>query len=161
MKSYNDNGIVNEYFLDILDDSFSTLAVDITLERKKFIDSLNVPKNMPFLKNKIIITQNNLQNYLMFEYNCMEKYNNQIKDITELNFKQIADLMILSDSKNIPKNLEEIMDKDTILSKNLGNNILYIEDIRKNIYIIITKNEKIVIEGRGLETNIKFYENNT
>lgn len=126
-----------------------------------FIDSLNVPKNMPFLKNKIIITQNNLQNYLMFEYNCMDKCNNQIKDITELNFKQIADLMILSDSKNIPKNLEEIMDKDTILSKNLGNNILYIEDIRKNIYIIITKNEKIVIEGRGLETNIKFYENNT
>ena len=89
----------------------------------------------------------------------MEKYNNQIKDITELNFKQIADLMILSDSENIPKNLEEIMDKDTIISKNLGNNILYIEDIRKNIYIIITKNEKIVIEGRGLETNIKFYEN--
>ena len=126
-----------------------------------FIDSLNVPKNTAFLKNKIIITQNNLQNYLMFEYNCMNKYNNQIKDITELNFKQIADLMILSDSENIPKNLEEIMDKDTILSKNLGNNILYIEDIRKNIYIIITKNEKIVIEGRGLETNIKFYENNT
>lgn len=126
-----------------------------------FIDSLNFPKNAAFLKNKIIITQNNLQNYLMFEYNCMEKYNNQIKDITELNFKQIADLMILSDSDNIPKNLEEIMDKDTIISKNLGNNILYIEDIRKNIYIIITKNEKIVIEGRGLETNIKFYENNT
>lgn len=126
-----------------------------------FIDSLNFPKNAAFLKNKIIITQNNLQNYLMFEYNCMEKYNNQIKDITELNFKQIADLMILSDSENIPKNLEEIMDKDTIVSKNLGNNIFYIEDIRKNIYIIITKNEKIVIEGRGLETNIKFYENNT
>ncbi|MBE6486950.1 MAG: hypothetical protein E7Z85_08940 [Methanosphaera stadtmanae] len=125
-----------------------------------YLDTLNIPKNTSFLKNKIIITQNNLQDFLMFEYDNIDN-TNQIKDITELNFRQMVDLVILLDSENIPKNITDIIDKDTIVSKNLGNNIIYIEDLRKNQYTIISKYEKIVIEGRATETHIKFYENNT
>ena len=41
LKSVNDIGISSDYYLKVINDSFSTLAVDITLERKKFIDCLN------------------------------------------------------------------------------------------------------------------------
>ena len=41
LKTVNDIGISNDYYLDILNDTFSTLAVEITLERKKFLDKLN------------------------------------------------------------------------------------------------------------------------
>ena len=41
LKNINDIMISNDYFLEVLDDNLSTLAVDITLERKKFVDNLN------------------------------------------------------------------------------------------------------------------------
>ena len=41
LKSINDISFDNDYFINILDDNFSTLAVDITFERKKFIDDIN------------------------------------------------------------------------------------------------------------------------
>ncbi len=41
LKSINDINVSNDYYLKVLDDSFSTLAVDITLERNKFINFLN------------------------------------------------------------------------------------------------------------------------
>lgn len=125
-----------------------------------FFDSLNFPKNTSFLKNKIIIIQNNIQDFFMFEYDNIEK-DNKIRDITELNFRQVVDLVVLLDSGNIPKHMEDIIDQDTIVSKSLGNNIIYIEDLRKNQYIIITKHEKIVLEGKGINTHIKYYEDNT
>lgn len=124
-----------------------------------YVDSLNFPKNTAFLKNKIILTHNNIQNFLMFEYDNI--VHNKIMNVSELNFKQIVDLVILVDSENIPKDMNEIIDKDTIVSKSLGNDIIYIEDLRKNQYMIITKHEKIVIEGRGIETHIKYYDDNT
>ena len=82
-------------------------------------------------------------------------------DITELNFRQIVDLVILLDSENIPEGMDGIIDKDTIVSKSLGNDVIYIEDFRKNQYMIVTKHEKIVFEGRGIDTHITFYEENT
>lgn len=125
-----------------------------------YLDTLNFPKNTSFLKNKIIITQNNLQDFLMFEYDNIAD-NNGIVDITELNFRQMVDLVILLDSENLPKHIEDIIDKDTIVSKNLGSNIIYIEDLRKNQFMIVTKYEKIVIEGRGTQTRVKYYKENT
>ncbi|MBQ6495287.1 MAG: DNA replication/repair protein RecF [Bacilli bacterium] len=41
LKSINDISFDNDYFINILDDNFSTLALDITFERKKFIDDIN------------------------------------------------------------------------------------------------------------------------
>lgn len=41
LKNINDIMISNDYFLEVLDDNLSALAVDITLERKKFVDNLN------------------------------------------------------------------------------------------------------------------------
>ena len=124
-----------------------------------YLDNINFPKNTVFLKNKIILTHNDIQNFSMFEYDNI--VHNKIKDITELNFRQIVDLVILTDSEKIPKDIDEIIDKDTIVSKSLGNDVIYIEDMRKNQYMIITKHEKIVIEGRGIETHLTYYKDNT
>lgn len=124
-----------------------------------YLDRLNFPENTTFLKNKIILTQNTIQNFLMFEYDKI--VHNKIMDITELNFRQIVDLVILLDSENIPEGMDGIIDKDTIVSKSLGNDVIYIEDFRKNQYMIVTKHEKIVFEGRGIDTHITFYEENT
>ncbi len=122
-----------------------------------FIDILNFPDNISFLKNKIIITQNNLQDFLMFEYNKIE--DNQSNEITKINYRQIVDLVILLDSDKLPKQLDEIIDKDTIISKYLGNNIIYIEDLRNKMYMIITKHETIVLKQRGVQTHIESYKN--
>ena len=41
LKMVNETGVCNDYYLKVLDDNFSTIAVEIVLERKKFIDKLN------------------------------------------------------------------------------------------------------------------------
>lgn len=122
-----------------------------------FIDILRLPNNISFLKNKIIITQNNLQDFLMFEYNKMEE--DKIREVTKINFRQIVDLVILLDSDNVPKEVDEIIDEDTIISKYLGNNTIYIEDVRNNMYMIVTGAEKIVLRQRGAHARIEYYEN--
>ncbi len=45
LKNVDKNVLSNEYYLDVLDSNFSTLAVEITLERKKFIDDINLYLN--------------------------------------------------------------------------------------------------------------------
>lgn len=42
LKNFNEHGICNDYYLKIIDDSLSSLAVDIIIERKKFVDNLNM-----------------------------------------------------------------------------------------------------------------------
>lgn len=41
LKLVNDLGRCDEFYLNTLNDKFSTLAVEITLERKKFVDNVN------------------------------------------------------------------------------------------------------------------------
>ncbi len=121
-----------------------------------FIDILNFSKSIPFLENKIIITQNNLNDFLMLEYESEET--NSYNEMTKTNFNMIVDLVILLDSENIPKKINELVDEDTIISKNLGNDVTYVEDLRNNQQMICTKYEKIVLEGNGVNTHIKYYE---
>ena len=122
-----------------------------------FIDILNLPSNIAFLENKIIITQNDLQDFLMFEYDKIQ--NNKIQEMTKINFKQVVDLVILLDSDNVSRQVEQIIDQDTIISKCLGNNIIYIEDSRNSTYMIVTQHEKITLKQRGANTHIEFYKN--
>lgn len=122
-----------------------------------FIDNLNFPNNISFLENKIIITQNDLNDFLMFEYDKME--NNKIHEMTKINFRQVVDLVILLDSDKLPEDVEQIIDQDTIISKCLGNNIIYIEDTRNSTYMIVTRHEKITLKQRGANTHIEFYKN--
>lgn len=122
-----------------------------------FIDTINSPYIKSFLEDKIVITQNKLHDFIMFEYDMMEK--NQINEMTKINFRQVVDLVILMDCDKLPKHVEEIIDEDTIISKYLGNDVLYIEDTRNNRYTIITAHEKIILKQRGANTHIEFYKN--
>lgn len=109
--------------------------------------------NNPFLKNKIIITRK-INDYYMFENtNITTK-----PKMTKLNYNHIVDLLILNNQAKNYANLEEIMDEDTILLKNLGNNVLYIEDIKKQIKIILTPYEKIILSKDGINTQMRYYE---
>lgn len=108
------------------------------------------------LRNKILITQNSLKEYLMFETNDIQ-HNGQINNMTKLQYKQRVDLVILNNFNKTP-NMDSLIDKDTIITKNLGDNIFYIEDLRNDLYIIITEKERLVIEGRGAKTQLKYHE---
>ena len=123
-----------------------------------FIDDLRIPNiHTPFLQNKILITHDNLKDFLMFDSSDIMT-NGQINNMTKLNYKQRVDLVILNNFKNNPYNLDRLIDKDTIIMKNLGQNVLYIEDFRNNMYMIITRNERIIIEGKGATTQMKYIE---
>ena len=110
--------------------------------------------NNQLLKNKIVITKK-INNYYMFENNYLDN----TKDMTKLDYKQIVDLIILNNTeKGLTKDIEELIDNDTIIIKNLGNNIIYIEDKKKEEKIIITGCEKIVIKGNGIYSQLHYYE---
>lgn len=94
----------------------------------------------------------------MFE-TCDIQHNGQINNMTKLQYNQRVDLVILNNYNKTP-NMESLIDKDTIITKNLGDNVFYIEDLRNDLYIIITETERLVIEGRGAKTQIKYHEIN-
>lgn len=122
-----------------------------------FIDTINIPDISSILENKIVITQNSLNDFIMFEYGMMEE--KPVNQMTRINFRQIVDLVILLDCDKVPKNVEEIIDEDTIISKYLGNDVIYIEDARNNMYTIITGHEKIILKQRGAKTYMDLYKN--
>ncbi len=123
-----------------------------------FIDDLRIPNiHAPFLQNKILITQDSLKDFLMFD-SADIMANGQIDNMTRLNYKQRVDLVILNNFEKNHNELERLIDKDTIIMKNLGQNVLYIEDFRNNMYMIITRNERIIIEGKGATTQMKYIE---
>ncbi|RAP48077.1 MAG: hypothetical protein BZ135_01070 [Methanosphaera sp. rholeuAM6] len=95
----------------------------------------------------------------MFETNDIQ-HNGQINNMTKLQYKQRVDLVILNNFNKTP-NMDSLIDKDTIITKNLGDNIFYIEDLRNDLYIIITEKERLVIEGRGAKTQLKYHETKT
>jgi hypothetical protein len=122
-----------------------------------FIDNINFNNfRNPFLKNKIFLTQNKLNEFVMFENRDVQE-NGKITNMTKVD-PVIVDLLILSNFDKLPKHIENIIDEDTIIYKNLGNDVIYIEDYRNNYFILITANEKIVIRGNGTGTSIKQYE---
>jgi hypothetical protein len=92
----------------------------------------------------------------MFENRDVQE-NGKITNMTKVD-PVIVDLLILSNFDKLPKHIENIIDEDTIIYKNLGNDVIYIEDYRNNYFILITANEKIVIRGNGTGTSIKQYE---
>lgn len=125
-----------------------------------YVDDIDIPNfQNKFLRNKILITQNSLKEYLMFETNDIQ-HNGQINNMTKLQYKQRVDLVILNNFNKTP-NMDSLIDKDTIITKNLGDNIFYIEDLRNDLYIIITEKERLVIEGRGAKTQLKYHETKT
>lgn len=123
-----------------------------------FIDDLRIPNiRTPFLQNKILITQNSLKDFLMFDSSDIMA-NGKINNMTRLNYQQRVDLVILNNFENNYSELERLIDNDTIIMKNLGQNVLYMEDFRNNMYMIITRNERIIIEGKGATTQMKYIE---
>lgn len=123
-----------------------------------YIDDLNIiNKDSSFLKNKILITQNSLKEYLMFETSDLLN-DGQDYNMTKMKSSHVVDLLILNNFNKTPNNMENLIDQDTIITKNLGNNLIYIEDSRNDLYMIITQKERFVIEGRGTRTHIRLYE---
>lgn len=122
-----------------------------------YIDDLNneiLDTQLP--ENKIFITQNSLNEYLMFETKDIQP-NGHINNMTKINYKQKVDLIIINN--DTPKhNIENIIDQDTIITKKLNPNIIYMEDCRKERCVIITEHEKLIIDGRGTDTKIQVHE---
>lgn len=116
------------------------------------IDFQNIKS--PIFQDKIIITKK-INQYFMFE-NTKNTVN---PDMTKLNYTHIVDIIILnSNNSRITKDMAELVDIDTLIVKNLGNNIIYLEDKRKNIKIILTEFEKIILKNDGLQTQLENYE---
>ena len=72
--------------------------------------------------------------------------------------KPVVDLVILN-RQVIPEDIEKFIDQDTIITKDLGSNVIYMEDSRNNICIFITEYERFVIKGNGAQTRMLLYEN--
>lgn len=109
--------------------------------------------NNPLLKNKIIITRKINDYYMLENTNITTK-----PKLTKLNYNHIVDLLILNKQTKNYESLRKIMDEDTILLKNLGQNVLYMEDIKKQIKMILTPYEKIILSNNGINTQMKYYE---
>ena len=84
LKSINDINIDSNYFLDILDDNLSTLAVDITLERNNFVNLINnyigdIYYELTGDKNLFLIYNNSI--IIDDDKNIMKSnFNNKLKD---------------------------------------------------------------------------------
>lgn len=147
------NNKTGEYFIKIL--SNLEMSSEINECEYVYIDEIDIKHvKCPLLENKIVITKK-INDYFMLE---SDKITNN-PQMTKLNYKHIVDLLILINQEN--KNLQdikELMDKDTIIIKNLGNDIIYIEDKRQEIKTIITEYEQIVLTQNGINTKLKYYE---
>lgn len=119
-----------------------------------YIDDINSQYvKHPIFKNKIILTQKT-NDFFMFENTALSKDS----EMTKLDYKHIVDLLILNNQSKISQNIESLIDKDTLVIKNLGHNVIYMEDKRKQIKIIITPFEKIVLSNEGIYTELNYYE---
>lgn len=117
-----------------------------------YIDTIDLKNlNNSIFKNKTILTKK-FDDYFILENTISTK-----PGLTKLNYKHIVDLLILNNT-TIQRDLHEIIDQDTIIIKKLEDNIIYVEDTRKNIKMIITPYEKIIIKNNGINTNLEYYE---
>lgn len=116
-----------------------------------FIDNkLNINSKLfkRLSENKIIIRQEDNDKLNMCD-------NNDENISTTLNFIPTADLIIISN--NIPTNgkiIEKIIDKHTIISKVLSNDIYYITNFTNDIHIFITKNHMYIFKGHGIDMTL-------
>lgn len=156
-KNFVDQTKIQSKYPDLLLKSIEKIP-EINECEYVFIDDLSIKNiNTGILENKILITQNNSKDYLMFDINDIEE-NGKINNITKLESQLVVDLVILN-KQVIPQDMENFIDQDTIITKYLGNNIIFMEDNRNNICIFITEHERFIIKGNGVETQMLFYEN--
>lgn len=62
LKTVNEIGKCDNFYLDVLNNTFCSLAVDITIERKKFVDNVN--QNLSFIFKEITGYNNLKLNYI-------------------------------------------------------------------------------------------------
>lgn len=150
--------IIDTNFFTTLSENLKIIDDVDTLEYV-FLDKItrNNIKNQ-FLKNKMILTSNEKYGICMLD--------NQEKDVekqlTQLNYNQIVDLIIINDlNDSVNENIKKIIDKHTIIAKVLSNEIIYIEDIDKEVLILVTPQQKYVIKNRGVNAKLMYGEFNT
>lgn len=143
--------IIDTNFFTTLSENLKIIDDVDTLEYV-FLDKItrNNIKNQ-FLKNKMILTSNEKYGICMLD--------NQEKDVekqlTQLNYNQIVDLIIINDlNDSVNENIKKIIDKHTIIAKVLSNEIIYIEDIDKEVLILVTPHQKYVIKNRGVNPKL-------
>lgn len=125
---------VEYVFLDNEDDS------------RKFISNLD--ENDTYLltlnnKNELYIIENSMDN------NSSDRYDNTITSRPEL------DLIIITDDTKIQDNyIQEMVTKNTIITKIFDNDITYIEDNMSDRKILITECDTYTINGSGIKTRI-------
>ena len=150
--------IIDTNFFTTLSENLKIIDDVDTLEYV-FLDKItrNNIKNQ-FLKNKMILTSNEKYGICMLD--------NQEKDVekqlTQLNYNRIVDLIIINDlNDSVNENIKKIIDKHTIIAKVLSNEIIYIEDIDKEVLILVTPHQKYVIKNRGVNAKLMYGEFNT
>ena len=119
-----------------------------------FIDDLNNEKvRENIFENKTLLSFDE-DELIMLESEDFKADNN---NHTKLNYSQQADLAIITKEHNINL-VEDIVDEDTIVTKYLGNDVMYMEDSRNELSLIVTECEKLILEGKGVNTKLTYYD---
>ncbi len=86
----------------------------------------------------------------------IQKMNSPLTSSSEtLKFIPTADLIIITNSKDaLMKNTNGLIDKHTIISKILSEDVFYIEDSFKDIHIFITPENTYIFKGHGVDTKL-------
>lgn len=107
-------------------------------------------ENNLLLHDKIIITENSEYKICMLDSNISgsQKY-----DI--LNYPPKVDLIITFESDNsYNEHISKCMDKHTLISKMLSEDVIYLEDSYKDLHILINDDKIFILKGHGLETKL-------
>lgn len=108
-------------------------------------------ENNLLLHDKIIITENSECEICMLDSNISN--NNQKYDI--LNYPPKVDLIITFESdESYNKHVNKCIDKHTLISKMLSEDVIYVEDSYKDIHILINDSKVFILKGHGLETKL-------
>lgn len=111
--------------------------------------------NKQILKDKIIITKNSNELFRMIDYNIL---NNKDKlydeNYSKLNYVPVADLIVIGNDVDNTEDIEQLIDKNTIISKVLSDNVYFIEDTMKELLILITPHETYILKGHGLNMEL-------
>ncbi len=110
-------------------------------------------ENYNLLNNKLLLTQvgNNVQ---MLE-NRNPEDGNFMENSENMQYIPTVDLVIITNSeKALIENKSGFIDKHTIISKILSDDVFYLEDSFKDIHIFITPENTFIFKGHGVETKL-------
>lgn len=113
-------------------------------------DNLKINHTNKSLENKTLIAQSSDDKFYIIDDD------NKKSDI--LNYTPTVDLVIMSEETNFnTKVIDNLIDKHTLITKVLSDNIFFIEDKQQELFLLVINNHSYKFQGHGI--NIKLFEN--